>query len=403
MQATTANIFDNIRNFLINEVIYKFHGNKLMVEVLLLCGVAIMAVAGYYLTKLLLHLTDHIIKKTPTEWDNDLMNRRMMNALSQLTPAIIVNWLLPNVFTWMFNDIKWLSSLTAIYIVGAVVWIIWVFIANVREAFEKRDNMRIYASKGIFQMFKLLTLGIGIIIAVSIIIHKSPVVIFTALGASAAVLILIFQDTILGWVTSIQFMANNLLHHGDWIEDKVHDINGEVQEITLSAVKVRNWDNSQSVIQPHLLLKSSFRNYQHVRLAGVRRVSRAIYIDMNSVGFCTPEQMERLHRKGLVTKADMNGQSINLTLLRRYLERYLRNNPDIDKDSLRMVRQLEPTNAGLPLELYFFLSTTSWPRYEELMCDIFDHVYAVVREFGIQIFQTPAGTDLARAATGKTA
>ena len=174
--------------------------------------------------------------------------------------------------------------------------------------------------------------------------------------------------------------------------------NGEVEEITLSAVKVRNWDNSISVVSPYLLLKNSFRNYQPMRRSGCRRISRAVYIDMNSVGFCTAEELEQLKADGFITAEEARGKMINLTLVRRYLTRWLNNHEHVSHDSLTMVRQLKPTNSGLPLELYFFVNDTNWQRYEEIQCDIFDYVYAVIRRFGLSIFQTPAGTDLARAA-----
>lgn len=398
MHSATISFFDDIRYYLFSHLVYQGIGNTVLVEIILLATITLVAVAGYYLTKLLLHLLDKIIIRTPTQWDNDLLNQRMMSAISQLTPALIVNWLMPDVFKGLFQDVKWLSSLTSIYIVGAVVWILWVFIENLLTAFTRRDNLKIYAVKGFFQTFKLIILAIGIIIAISIMIHRSPLVILTALGASAAILILIFQDTILGLVASIQFMANNLLHHGDWIEDKVHEVNGEVEEITLSAVKVRNWDNSISVVSPYLLLKNSFRNYQPMRRSGCRRISRAVYIDMNSVGFCTAEELEQLKADGFITAEEARGKMINLTLVRRYLTRWLNNHEHVSHDSLTMVRQLKPTNSGLPLELYFFVNDTNWQRYEEIQCDIFDYVYAVIRRFGLSIFQTPAGTDLARAA-----
>ncbi|MDE5661498.1 MAG: mechanosensitive ion channel family protein, partial [Muribaculaceae bacterium] len=235
-------------------------------------------------------------------------------------------------------------------------------------------------------------------IGLSIIIGKTPVAILTALGASAAVLMLVFQDTILGLVASIQLTANKMLQRGDWIEDKANDVNGEVLEVTLTAVKVRNWDNSVSTVPPYSLLKGSFRNYQPMRRSGGRRVERPIYIDMNTVRFCTPEELDALSAAGWLEgiDADKAAHTVNLQLLRRYLERYLSTHPEINHDMTCMVRQLSPTQSGLPLELYFFIANVEWVSFERIASDIFDHVYAVVRHFGLAIYQTPSGIDFAR-------
>ena len=400
IEASTT-VFDNIRQYLLQEIVYDGGGRKWEVELILLAGVAVAAVACYFLTKLLLELVRKIVDKTTNKWDNDLLDEKMLRAVSQLTPALVINWLLPGVFKGFMNDVRWLQSLTSIYIVATVVFIIWVFIGTLHDSLEKRENLSKYAIKGIFQTFQLIDLFTGIIIAVSILIGKSPVVILTALGACAAVLILIFQDTILGLVASVQFSANKMLQKGDWIEDKTHDVNGEVLEVTLSAVKIQNWDNSTSCVPPYLLLKNSFRNYQPMRESGGRRVDRSIYIDMNSVGFCDSAMLAHLHDEGFITGHELEERAINLTLFRHYLERYLTSHEKVNSNMLLMIRQLQCTGSGLPLELYFFTTAVEWESYERVVCDIFDHVYAVVNEFGLRIFQTPAGVDLERASSKK--
>ncbi len=377
-----------------------FTGNGTVISLILMAAIAVAAVAFYYITKFVLNLLERFVLRTPTTWDDDLLNARMMRAISQLSPALAVNWLLPQAFAKDGGTTTGIISvLTSLYIVWAIVWIFVIFTGNLYNAFLIRPNLKAYAVKGVFQMFKLIFMGIGVIIALSILIGKSPVVIITALGASAAVLMLVFQDTILGLVASIQLSANKMLQRGDWIEARTHDVNGEVLEVTLTAVKVKNWDNSVSTIPPYALIKGSFRNYQPMRASGGRRVERPIYIDLNTVRFCTAEEVENLRGKGLIEKEDIgdDGREINLRLLRRYLVRYLQNHPEVNHSMTTMVRQLEPTNSGLPLEMYFFLSNTSWVEFESLASDIFDHIYAVVHEFGLSMFQTPAGTDLSRA------
>lgn len=373
-------------------------GSGVIIGVILLTGIALAAVIGYFLTKWTLELFEKLISRTKTKWDDDLLNPLMLRAISQLTPAIVVNWLLPGLFGTSVSAIKWLTALTSLYILWAAVRIVTIFFDNLYNAFLHRRRFRAYAVKGIFDTFKLIAICIGVIVGLSIIIGKSPVVIITALGASAAVLLLIFQDSILGLVASVQFTANKLMTRGDWIEDKSHDINGEVIEVSLTAVKVRNWDNSVSTVHPYALMKGSFRNYQPMRRSGGRRVDRSIFIDLNTVRFLTADELTPLRDEGFITDEEMSARQVNLKLLRSYLERYLVNHDNVRHDMTTMVRQLEPTPSGLPLQLYFFVDNVAWEAYEALASDIFDHVYAVVSLFGLHMFQTPAGTDLSRAA-----
>lgn len=372
-------------------------GSGVIIGVILLTGIALAAVIGYFLTKWTLELFEKLISRTKTKWDDDLLNPLMLRAISQLTPAIVVNWLLPGLFGTSVSAIKWLTALTSLYILWAAVRIVTIFFDNLYNAFLHRRRFRAYAVKGIFDTFKLIAICIGVIVGLSIIIGKSPVVIITALGASAAVLLLIFQDSILGLVASVQFTANKLMTRGDWIEDKSHDINGEVIEVSLTAVKVRNWDNSVSTVHPYALMKGSFRNYQPMRRSGGRRVDRSIFIDLNTVRFLTADELTPLRHEGFITDEEMSARQVNLKLLRSYLERYLVNHDNVRHDMTTMVRQLEPTPSGLPLQLYFFVDNVAWEAYEALASDIFDHVYAVVSLFGLHMFQTPAGTDLSRA------
>lgn len=372
-------------------------GSGVIIGVILLTGIALAAVIGYFLTKWTLELFEKLISRTKTKSDDDLLNPLMLRAISQLTPAIVVNWLLPGLFGTSVSAIKWLTALTSLYILWAAVRIVTIFFDNLYNAFLHRRRFRAYAVKGIFDTFKLIAICIGVIVGLSIIIGKSPVVIITALGASAAVLLLIFQDSILGLVASVQFTANKLMTRGDWIEDKSHDINGEVIEVSLTAVKVRNWDNSVSTVHPYALMKGSFRNYQPMRRSGGRRVDRSIFIDLNTVRFLTADELTPLRDEGFITDEEMSARQVNLKLLRSYLERYLVNHDNVRHDMTTMVRQLEPTPSGLPLQLYFFIDNVAWEAYEALASDIFDHVYAVVSLFGLHMFQTPAGTDLSRA------
>ena len=373
-------------------------GNGSIVSLILLAIVAAIAAGFYYLTKYLLHIVERIVLRSPTEWDDDLINPAFLRAVSQLAPAISVKWLLPQVFSAEAGTYRWLESLTSLYIVVAVTMIIVILLNNLYTALGRREKLKVYAVKGVFQMLKLIFIAIASIIAISIIINRSPVAIITALGASAAVLMLVFRDTILGLVASVQLTANNMLRKGDWIVAEKYNANGEVIDVSLTTIKVKNWDESVSTIPPYSLVSDSFRNYQPMRSCGGRRVDRAFYIDANTVRFLRADELADLQHEGWLADNDIAeaGHIVNLGLLRQYLEQYLANNPLVNTDMLYMVRQLAPTQSGLPIQLYFFTKTTVWKEYERAQSEIFDHIYAVVQRFGLAIYQTPAGIDFTR-------
>ncbi len=393
-------MFREIKSFLLQNIDCGAYSHLVTMAIILL-GIAAAAALSYYICKAMLYMAEWVIEKSPTKWDDDLLDRHLMRGISQLAPALLVNWLLPALFSAREqHEVQWVSDLTSLYILWVIVRILNIFLGNVYQAFYKRKKFRPYAVKGIFQMLKLVVIAFGIVITVSILLDKQPMVILTALGASAAVLMLVFKDTILGLVASVQLTANKMLHRGDWIVMKRHDVNGEVLDVSLTTVKIRNWDNSVTTIPPYVLVSDSFSNYQPMRQSGGRRVDRSIYIDVNTVGFCTEERIESLRASGRLDGiSDISAsEMVNLSLFRNYLERWLASHPDVNEDMLLMVRQMDPTQAGLPLQLYFFLRATEWKEFERLQSDIFDHVYAVIREFGLAIFQRPSGTDIIEAA-----
>lgn len=389
-------MFRTIKIFLLQNLNFGEYSH-LAVMLIILLGIALCAILSYYICKGILYVLEWIIERSPTKWDNDLLDRHFMRGVSQLAPALLVNWLLPSLFTAREqNEVHWVSMFTSLYILWVIVSIMMIFIGNLYQAFSRRKRFRPFAVKGIFQMLKLLAIGAGIIISVSILLGKQPIVILTALGASAAVLMLVFKDTILGLVASIQLTANKMLHRGDWISVPRHDTDGEVIDVSLTTVKIRNWDNSVSTIPPYALVSESFRNYQPMRHSGGRRVTKSVLIDVNTIGFCPRPVIDALFEKGRITgispqKAE---NTVNLSLFRRYLENYLKENTEVNDDMIFMVRQLDPTPDGIPLQLYFFTSITEWKIFEHFQSEILNHVYATVREFGLRIFQRPAGSDL---------
>ena len=303
-----------------------------------------------------------ITNRTVSTWDNDLFNDRFLKAFSQLAPALLVAYLLPEAFREEGKVYVWLTKLTDFYIVWAFVNLANRFLQNLYDAFDKRKKYKIHTLRGVFQIFKLLFVCVGVIIGISILFNKSPLAILTAFGASAAVLMLVFKDTILGLVAGVQLTANDMLKKGDWIVVSKSGANGEVIDVSLTTVKVRNWDNSVTTVPPYTLISESFQNFKPMQQSGGRRVMRSVYIDLNSIKFCSQSQLSELKEKGFIIDEDIEDarHTVNIELLRNYLERYLETNPNVETTMTHMVRQLQPTPQGLPLELYFFTNNTEW-------------------------------------------
>ncbi|MDE7115288.1 MAG: mechanosensitive ion channel family protein [Muribaculaceae bacterium] len=340
--------------------------------------------------------------KTHTEWDDDLLTPEVLRAFSQMMPAIVVAWLLPKMFVSHEILYIWIKKLTMFYIVWSCVHFINKVVEAIFHAFDKRDYGKVHSFKGTFQMLKLIVIGVGVIAGAGILFDRSPIAILTAFGASAAVLMLVFKDTILGLVAGVQLTANKMLQKGDWIICQKAGANGEVIDISLTTVKVRNWDNSVITIPPYNLISDSFQNYQPMRASGGRRVSRFVYIDVNSVRFLGREELESLAGENIISGEEIScGEKVvNLGLFRRHMEKWLRSRKEIivkkGRTMFVMVRQLQPTPQGIPLELYFFTNKTGWADYEEIQSEIFDYVYAIIGKFGLKIYQAPSGLDLCR-------
>jgi len=388
-------MFELIKIFLAENIHSQY--SDALIDIVLVLFIAAVSVAVFYASRFVLGWVErHIVLRTATTWDDDLLNPRFLSAVSQLAPALVVRWMLPGFFGVSAASFHWLGVLTSLYIVASVVYIVVVFINNLFSAFERRPKLKEHAVRSFRQTLILIVVLVGTVIGIGILLGRNPLGILTAFGATAGILMLVFKDTILGFVASVQLTANNMLRRGDWIVSERHGANGEVLDITLTTVKIRNWDNSVSTIPPYSLVSDSFRNYQPMRASGGRRVERSVFIDVNSGRFCSDAELAGLERLGWLDGLTVGeaGRTVNLNLLRRYLERYLATHPALNHDMMSMVRQMEPTPSGLPLQLYFFTKTTEWKEFEQLQSDIFDHVYATVQLFGLRIFQTPAGADL---------
>lgn len=331
--------------------------------------------------------------KTNFQWDEIILNDSMFKDISRLVPPVLLAVLLPIVFIGSeFFD--FIMRVNYIYLVVVVCKLICTFLASLYDLSLHHERLKNHSLQSVYQMLKVLVICVALIIVVSILINKNPGYILTALGASAAVLMLVFKDMIVGLVAGVQLSVNDMLRPGDWISMPKYGADGDVVEVSLTTVKVQNWDKTITTIPPYSLVSDSFQNWRGMQESGGRRVKRAIYIDMRSIQFCTDEQMQQFEAKGWldgIERAD--GFPVNLHIFRNYLDKYLRTHPRVNQDMIIMVRQLQPTAQGLPLELYCFSEGTSWIPYEHLQSEVFEHLFAMLPTFGLRVFQSPMGID----------
>ena len=284
-------------------------------------------------------------------------------------------------------------KISQVYIIATTLKLICVFLSALYELSNQHEQLKDRPLKGVYQMLKIIAIFVGTIGIISVLIDKSPIALFAGLGAAATVLMLVFKDTIVGLVAGVQLSANDMLRPGDWIVMEKSGANGVVTEVTLTTIKVRNWDNTITTIPPYTLVSDSFQNWRGMQESDGRRIKRSINIDMRSVRFCTPEELKNYVANGWITPEEATPETINLGVFRKYLENYLRQHPLVNTNMTLMVRQLQPTPQGLPIELYFFSANKNWVPYEQLQADIFDYVLAVLPQFGLRIFQSPSGND----------
>lgn len=386
--------------------------------IVLLLVIIVTVAIDYTCRYLFLGLFKRFAKRTRNQWDDLIVERKIINKLMHLIPAILVYIMLPLALPReeMPTLLGILQMICSIYIVAVILRFINAALNLLLEIYNRKEAFKNKPLKGFVQIIQVLVFFVGFIIIISILIGKSPATLFAGLGASAAILMLVFKDTILGFVAGIQLSANDMLRPGDWITMTKYGADGTVIEVTLNSIKVRNFDNTITMIPPYALVSDSFQNWRGMQESGGRRVKRSINIDMNSVRFCTPEMLAKFRKISLLTEyidtkqkeleryneehniddsIKVNGRrQTNLGVFRAYLVNYLKNNPNVNKDLTCMVRQLQPTEKGIPMELYFFAATTVWIPYESIQSDVFDHILAVLPEFGLQVFQEVSGSDL---------
>ncbi len=365
--------------------------------IIMLSGITIIVyIAHLICNRLIIPILHKLTTKTNSEWDDILFNDTLLKDISRLVPPILIAVLLPIVFDKGNDILEFLLRVNYIYLVVVIAKLLCSFLSSLYNLSIHNERLKNHALQSVYQMLKVVVVCVALIIIVSILINKNPGYILTALGASAAVLMLVFKDMIVGLVAGVQLSVNDMLRPGDWIAMPKYGADGDVVEVSLTTVKVRNWDNTITTIPPYALVSDSFQNWRGMQESGGRRVKRAVYIDMRSIQFCTDEQMKEFDAKGWLEGVEReDGFPVNLHIFRNYLEKYLRNHPRVNKGMTIMVRQLQPTAQGLPLELYFFSDGTMWIPYEQLQAEVFEHVFAMLPTFGLRIFQAPMGIDFA--------
>ena len=362
--------------------------------------VALILLISYIMTKLFRHLVipavHKITSRTTATWDDYLFNEKMMTSFCRMIPPIMFYLLLPFVFNNVPQVLDILLKGCLIYLVITTLMLVNSFLNSLYEISNEHETLRNRPLKGIYQMINLVAIGIGIILIISILIDQNAATILAGLGASAAVLMLIFKDSILGLVAGVQLSANDMLRPGDWISMPKYGADGDVLEVSLTTVKVRNFDKTITTIPPYALVSDSFQNWRGMRETGGRRIKRSIFIDMTTVHFCSEKEKIMFASRGWIDEAQAKPETqvVNLYVFRNYLQNYLREHPRTHKELMIMVRQMQPTSEGLPLEIYCFSNTTVWLEYEQIQGEIFDHILAVIPEFGLRIFQRPSGNDL---------
>ncbi len=390
------------------------------IAALITAAVAIVAILTiHFLARTLVEkFVLRLVSKTKTRWDDMLQEAKFFRRLARIVPALVLYVSAKRLFQG--------APEFAVVIVeqGSLAFMVLVATLTVSALLE--GTVRIYDTyeiakdrpiRSFVQVGKIVVYIVGFILILCALMDKSPMYFLGGFGAMTAILMLVFKDSILGFVASIQLATQNMVRIGDWVEVPKYGVDGEVREITLTTIKVQNWDKTNSTFPTYALMSDSFKNWRGMSESGGRRIKRSFFIDMNSVKFCEEAMLERFSRiqylaeyiaerreeiaeynraSDIDTEVLVNGRRMtNLGTFRHYVLSYLKNHPKINQDLTLIVRQLQPTSHGLPIEIYAFSSDQAWANYEAIQADIFDHVLAVVPEFDLRIFQHPSDSSLA--------
>ncbi|MGK9368835.1 mechanosensitive ion channel family protein [Melioribacter sp. Ez-97] len=379
-------------------------------------GILLLAVIAYFLTKnILLRLIKKFVQHTKTELDDILLHDRVLKNVSYIAPLIIVKlfaYTIPSIENFIHVVINALIVLLVIFTISG-------FLTGFTEVLSRMEKFREKPVKGYIQVVKIIVYIFGGVIFISTLLGESPWALLGGLSALTAVLVLVFRDTILSFVASVQISSYDLVKVGDWIEVPKYGADGDVIDISLNVIKIQNWDKTITVIPTYKLIEDSFKNWRGMTLAGGRRIKRSVYIDQSSIKFCTEEMIAKFERiqllkdyikrkreeikkyneeRNIDDSVLVNGRRMtNVGTFRAYLKEYLLQREDINKEMTFLVRHLPPGPQGLPIEIYVFTKTTNWNEYEEIQSNIFDHILAVIPQFELRVFQNPTGYDIKEA------
>mgnify|MGYP006382184159 CR=1 FL=1 len=344
-------------------------------------------IVGLVSRRVIVPIIMKITSKTKNTWDELFLNRRVLDSACRILPAIIIWMFIPAIFYRFPYIEELLSRITAIYITIAATTTA-ITLTNSLQLLDtdirSAKHQYLHSFCGVM---KIILIFIAVIVIVAILIDRNPTALLTGLGATSAILMLIFQDTIKGLVAGIRLTSNDMIHKGDWISVPKAQVDGIVTEITLTTVKVQNWDNTILTISPQTLVDESFQNWIGMQQSPGRRVKRKVFYDFSSIHPISTEECAIYIKKGYFAAEEIQPGMVNMTLYRKYMEKYLSQQAEVNTDMLLIVRQLEATNAGLPIEFYFFLKDKTWLNYEHNLADIMEKIYAMTPEFGLKIYQ----------------
>ncbi|MEA1877969.1 MAG: mechanosensitive ion channel [Bacteroidota bacterium] len=355
------------------------------------------------------------VKKTKNQYDDIILEKGVFNSLAHISPALVVYYMLPTIIIDFPKTAAFLQNLVLVYMILIAIMVVVSFLNALNEIYVRYGNLNKVPVKGYIQVVQVVLILIGVVWALSVLFDFELGKFFAGLGAFAAVLMLIFKDTILGVVASIQISANKMMSMGDWVSMPSRNADGTVMDISVNTVKIQNWDKTIATIPTYAFVTESFDNWRGMEDSGGRRIKRSINIDMSSVKFCTDEMLDKFGKIQLIAKyvkslrvevatynkemqvdesVSVNGRRMtNIGTFRRYMEEYLHSHPKIHDDMTFLVRQLQSTERGIPIEIYVFSNDQEWANYESIQSDIFDHIMAIMPEFELRVFQNPTGND----------
>lgn len=404
-----------VERFLIDLGLQQAYSEKLKLFVVVFLLVVICIVADFIAKKIILNLIQKVAKKTKTDLDDIFIEKKVFHHLAHLVPPLILESLIPVFFDGYPKWIDFGTTLSHVYLIIVVIAICLSLVRVFSVVLSRKSFMKDKPIDSYLQVVNIVIYVIGGIYLISVLIGKSPLGIFSALGAMSVVLMLVFKDTILGLVASIQLAANDMVKIGDWVEFPKYGADGDVIEIKLQTIKIRNWDKTITTVPTYAFVSDAFKNWRGMEESDGRRIKRSIFIDMNTIQLCNEEMLNRYKKikyisqyieqkqkelddyntaEGHDLSNVVNGRRItNMGTFRAYVAAYLKHNKNINQDMTFLVRQLQPTEKGLPLEIYVFSKEKSWAIYEGIQSDIFDHILSVINQFDLMVFQSPSGKD----------